>query len=58
MREIVQQFARRRSVRYLGRDATEAWVEIHTPETLERTLPAHSKRSAIEHTKMFASVHM
>ncbi|CAE7788650.1 CYB2 [Symbiodinium sp. CCMP2592] len=23
---------------YLGRDATEAWVEIHTPETLERNL--------------------
>eukprot|EP00440_Ansanella_granifera_P075325 gb/GFBE01081746.1/.p1 GENE.gb/GFBE01081746.1/~~gb/GFBE01081746.1/.p1 ORF type:complete len:276 (+),score=98.57 gb/GFBE01081746.1/:1-828(+) len=23
---------------YLGKDATEAWVEIHTPETLERNL--------------------
>ena len=28
----------RTHVRYLGRDATEAWVEIHTPETLERIL--------------------
>mmetsp|Transcript_53484 Transcript_53484/g.124585 ORF Transcript_53484/g.124585 Transcript_53484/m.124585 type:complete len:264 (+) Transcript_53484:62-853(+) len=33
---------------YLGRDATEAWVEIHTPETLERNLQHITKIGKIQ----------
>ncbi|CAJ1338525.1 unnamed protein product [Effrenium voratum] len=34
--------------RYLGQDATEAWVEIHTPESLEKNLQHITKLGKLE----------